>query len=364
MVVTLDPRVPASCLALAPSRVQTPRAGEHAGSAAATVLPMKDLRRPIRLPEKASTDRADLDALLDTTRVGHFAARRRGRHTGGDPDDGGARRRPGPGARLDGLALDAPARVRGADGARVTAYDGLVVARSAFESSIRYRSAVVFGRCTPVTEDKERFLDLVTEALIPGRSVEVRRPTKAELAATLVLGAAARRLVAEDLGRLAGGRGRRRRRARPGPASYPCTQSYDAPLAAPDLRDGIDVPPSVRALADRRTASPAAAPGSWLRLSTAPPGSVTIACVNAGGASYGPGEHGTTDGVGRPRHRARRRRSRSPRPMPGRCPAAPGASPPPRHAGPAATPRRRRIPAAGTSSPARTASVSHPKTAP
>ena len=38
-----------------------------------------------------------------------------------------------------------------------------------------------------MTEDKERFLDLVTEALIPGRSAEVRRPTKAELAATLVL---------------------------------------------------------------------------------------------------------------------------------------------------------------------------------
>src|SRR4029077_722485 len=81
---------------------------------------------------------------------------------------------------------------RGARGASravcFTAYDGVGVARSGGESSIRYRSAVVFGRCTPVTEDKERFLDLVTEALIPGRSVEVRRPTKAELAATLVLG--------------------------------------------------------------------------------------------------------------------------------------------------------------------------------
>src|SRR5690349_21130251 len=34
---------------------------------------MKDPRRPIRLPEYASSDRAALDTLLDTARVGHFA---------------------------------------------------------------------------------------------------------------------------------------------------------------------------------------------------------------------------------------------------------------------------------------------------
>ncbi len=62
------------------------------------------------------------------------------------------------------------------------------MARSAFESSIRYRSAVLFGACATLgDDDKERVLDLVTEALIPGRAAEVRRPTKAELAATLVL---------------------------------------------------------------------------------------------------------------------------------------------------------------------------------
>ena len=69
----------------------------------------------------------------------------------------------------------------------VTSYDGLVVARSAFESSIHYRSAVLFGSCTPVTDDKEHVLDLITDHLLPGRVAEVRRPSKAELAATLVL---------------------------------------------------------------------------------------------------------------------------------------------------------------------------------
>ena len=125
-----------------------------------------------------------------------------------------------------------------------------MVARSAFESSIRYRSAVVFGSCTPVTEDKERFLDLVTEALIPGRTAEVRRPTKAELAATLVLA-----LPLDDWSlKISAGWPEDEDDDVAGPAwagVVPVHESYAAPLAAPDLRDGIDVPPSVRALTDR-----------------------------------------------------------------------------------------------------------------
>jgi nitroimidazol reductase NimA-like FMN-containing flavoprotein (pyridoxamine 5'-phosphate oxidase superfamily) len=70
----------------------------------------------------------------------------------------------------------------------VTAVDGLVVARSAFESSIHYRSAVMFGSCTPVIpEAREAVLELLTDALIPGRVAEIRRPHQRELAATLVL---------------------------------------------------------------------------------------------------------------------------------------------------------------------------------
>jgi uncharacterized protein len=221
---------------------------------------MKDLRRPIRLPEKASSDRADLDALLDTARIGHFAV------VGED----------GSPAVIPTMVVRDGDRVlaHGSTGSRwmrrlasgvptslgVTAYDGVVVARSAFESSIRYRSAVVFGRCTPVTQDKERFLDLVTEALIPGRSAEVRRPTKAELAATLVLG-----LPLDDWSlKISAGWPEDEDADVAGPAwagVVPVHESYAAPLAAPDLRDGIDVPPSVRALADRGGPSSGAAPG-------------------------------------------------------------------------------------------------------
>src|SRR3954467_13834505 len=148
---------------------------------------MTDPRRPVRLAEKASTDRADLDALLDSTRVGHFALVAQDGTPAVIPTmvvrDGDQILAHGStGSRwMRRLASGVPTALGG------TADDGGGCARGAFESWIRYRSAVVFGTCTPVPEDKERFLDLVTEALIPGRSAEVRRPTKAELAATLVL---------------------------------------------------------------------------------------------------------------------------------------------------------------------------------
>jgi nitroimidazol reductase NimA-like FMN-containing flavoprotein (pyridoxamine 5'-phosphate oxidase superfamily) len=211
---------------------------------------MQDPRRPTRLPEKASTDRAELDALLDTARVGHFALLadvgtpaviptmvvRDGDRVLAHGSTGSRWMR-----RLAGGAATALA---------VTAYDGVVVARSAFESSIRYRSAVVFGSCTPVSEEKERFLDLVTEALIPGRSAEIRRPTKAELAATLVLA-----LPLDDWSlKISAGWPEDEDDDVAGPAwagVVPVHEAYGAPLGAPDLRDGIAVPPSVRALARR-----------------------------------------------------------------------------------------------------------------
>jgi nitroimidazol reductase NimA-like FMN-containing flavoprotein (pyridoxamine 5'-phosphate oxidase superfamily) len=209
-------------------------------------------RRPIRIPEKASTDRSQLDALLDSTRIGHFAV---------VADDGTP-------AVIPTMVVRDGDRVlaHGSTGSRwmrrlasgvptalgVTAYDGIVVARSAFESSIRYRSAVIFGACTTVTDDKERFLDLVTEALIPGRGAEIRRPTRAELAATLVLA-----LPLDDWSlKISAGWPEDEEDDIAGPAwagVVPVREVYDAPLVAPDLRAGIEVPASVRALGGTRT---------------------------------------------------------------------------------------------------------------
>lgn len=71
----------------------------------------------------------------------------------------------------------------------VTLTDGLVLARSAFNHSFNYRSVVVLGTATPVTDpaEKELALETYTERLVPGRWADVRRPTKQELKATSVL---------------------------------------------------------------------------------------------------------------------------------------------------------------------------------
>src|SRR6185503_20106587 len=76
----------------------------------------------------------------------------------------------------------------GAAAVSVTALDGVVVARSAFESSVRYRSAVVFGVFETIAEgDKVRYLDALVESFSPGRVAELRTSSRKELAATLAL---------------------------------------------------------------------------------------------------------------------------------------------------------------------------------
>lgn len=130
----------------------------------------------------------------------------------------------------------------------VTALDGLVVARSAFESSMRYRSAVLFGSCVEVDGPaKLAALDLLTDVLIPGRVAEIRRPTSRELAATLVL-----RLLVEDYTiKIAQEWPDDQESDVAGPAwagVLPLQHSHPQAWPAPDLREGIQAPASVRRL--------------------------------------------------------------------------------------------------------------------
>ena len=71
----------------------------------------------------------------------------------------------------------------------MTVLDGIVLARSGFNHSMNYRSAVVIGRPRVVTDEAERSraLDLLVDHVTPGRSAALRRPTRKELAATVVL---------------------------------------------------------------------------------------------------------------------------------------------------------------------------------
>jgi hypothetical protein len=71
----------------------------------------------------------------------------------------------------------------------VTLIDELVLARSAFHHSVNYRSVVVFGRASRVHDLDERraALDVLVEAIVPGRTTEARSPNDKELRGTLVL---------------------------------------------------------------------------------------------------------------------------------------------------------------------------------
>lgn len=203
-----------------------------------------------RIPEKGSTDLAELHRLLADVYVAHVGFVDEGGHPVVIPT---AVARDGDRLLIHGSTGSRWMRTLAAGAAAcvsVTALDGLVVARSAFESSIRYRSAVCFGRFTPVTEGTEQGLELLTERLLPGRNAEVRPSTAKELAATLLL---AMPLDQWSL-KVSDGWPEDEAADIAGDAwagVVPLTVTAGAPLPAPDLRPGIEVPASVWALSGR-----------------------------------------------------------------------------------------------------------------
>jgi uncharacterized protein len=70
-----------------------------------------------------------------------------------------------------------------------TLVDGLVLARSAFDHSMNYRSVVAFGTARKVAEPEHKLkaLRVISEHLIAGRWEDVREPSQKELKATTVL---------------------------------------------------------------------------------------------------------------------------------------------------------------------------------
>lgn len=122
----------------------------------------------------------------------------------------------------------------------VTLLDGLVLARSAFQSSMHYRSAMIFGVPVEVT-DKVPALHAMSEAWMPGRWDTLRPPTSKELAATMVLSLAldewSVKISAadpddppEDLDQPVWA------------GVLPITTSYGEPVPAPDLRGDPPLP--------------------------------------------------------------------------------------------------------------------------
>lgn len=71
----------------------------------------------------------------------------------------------------------------------VTHLDGLVLARSLFDTSVNYRSAVLFGKAVLLTDEAERLegLKIITDNIIKGRWEEVPVGSEQELKATMVI---------------------------------------------------------------------------------------------------------------------------------------------------------------------------------
>ena len=144
--------------------------------------------RLARLPERGSDDFELACAILDEAKIAHVGIQLEGQPYVLPMALG----RDGQNLLLHGSSVSRLVRSLGSGVpccVTITHLDGLVVARSAFHSSMNYRSLMVFGRAIEVTEEqqKARGLDRLVDHLLPGRSAEVRESTRKELNATSLL---------------------------------------------------------------------------------------------------------------------------------------------------------------------------------
>jgi len=199
-----------------------------------------------RHPERGDYDRATIDAILDEALICHVAF---------NDGEGAPRCLPTIHARVgDTVYLHGSKAARawkalraGAEVCLVaTIVDALVLARSAFNHSMNYRSVVVFGTAREVTapEELHTAATAITSHVAPGREHEARMPTDEEYRQTLLLAVPLDEASAK---------------VRTGPPKdddpdlelpiwaglLPFVTSTADPEPSPDLQPGIDVPPSV-----------------------------------------------------------------------------------------------------------------------
>lgn len=202
-----------------------------------------------RVPANARYDRASIERVLDRSPLAHVAF----------IDDGAPYCIPTLHARVGDRVLIHGSRAsrmvhvlqRGAPAClTVTVLDGLVLARSAFETGANYDSVVLHGSFSAVEESRKvAALEAFMERLLPGRWGAVRQPTRQELSGTMILemaiGSAAVKTKTggpddddstdTELDVWAG--------------VLPVTHRYGQPEPSPGLRSGIALPDHVRRLA-------------------------------------------------------------------------------------------------------------------
>lgn len=197
-----------------------------------------------RLPERGAYDAETIYQILDEALICHLSF---------TTDDGPVviptiHARVGGTLYLHGSHVSRMMRSAGGQDVCIAAtiVDGIVAARSAFHHSLNYRSVIVFGVPRDVTDSDERTaaFEAITEHVLPGRWDEARRPNKKENKGT--------KLLAIDINEASA-------KMRSGPPGdddedmaldiwagvIPLRVRSDAPIPAPDLKDGVDVPPSV-----------------------------------------------------------------------------------------------------------------------
>ena len=196
-----------------------------------------------RLPERGSHNRQTMNAILDEALYCHL----------GFVHDGYPVVIPTIHARVDKTLF-----IHGSPASRmlrdlkqgidlcvnVTLLDALVMARAIFNHSMNYRSVVIFGRAHEVTEEDQKLaaMKAVSDHIAPGRWEDSRPPNEKEFKGTTILAIG----IDEASAKI--------RTGPPGDAEedhgleiwagiVPVRQVFDDPIAAPDLRDEISVPP-------------------------------------------------------------------------------------------------------------------------
>ena len=144
----------------------------------------------------------------------------------------------------------------------VTLTDGLVLARSVFEHTINFRSAMIYGRPRLLTSTAERLAGLrcIAEHVAPGQWDYARQPSRKELAAV--------RLLALPLEEASV-------KIRTGPPSdgdspdaaldrwageLPLATTWQQPIPDPALAPGIPIPAHIKSLAGTRPGRNATGP--------------------------------------------------------------------------------------------------------
>ncbi len=149
---------------------------------------VNDKTRVGRHPERANYDRETIYSILDEGLVCHVAF-----YDGGQPFN----------IPMTYVRIENSLYIHSSNKSRlfsilqsgtstcvtVTILDGIVLAKSAYSSSMNYRSVMIFGTMQEVKDEREKILitEKLIEKIVPGRWEDCRRPSKEELGATGLL---------------------------------------------------------------------------------------------------------------------------------------------------------------------------------